>query len=87
MHYVRLLYECRELLKEQYLTLPRPEPERQHLIDIRSGKYTQSAVFETGRELAAECEALLAASRYQRPSIVTTCRGSSPEPTDRIGRA
>ena len=51
MHYVRLLYECRELLKEQNLTLPRPEPERSHLIDIRSGKYTQDQVFQVGREL------------------------------------
>lgn len=62
MHYIRLLYECRELLKDQNLTLPRPEPERGHLIDIRSGKYTQDQVFQVGRELNAECEALLGKS-------------------------
>ena len=62
MHYIRLLYECRELLKSNFLTLPRPEPERQHLIDIRSGKFAQEEVFAHGRELAAECESLLAAS-------------------------
>ncbi|MGH9524744.1 MAG: DNA polymerase beta superfamily protein [Terriglobales bacterium] len=62
MHYIRLLYECRELLKSLYLMLPRPQPERQHLIDIRSGKFTQDEVFAHGRELAAECESLLAAS-------------------------
>lgn len=62
MHYIRLLYECRELLKDRYLTLPRPQPERQHLIDIRSGKYPIEQVFATGRELAAECESLLRAS-------------------------
>lgn len=59
MHYIRLLYECRELLKDQRLTLPRPEPERTHLIDIRKGKYTQDEVFAAGRELNLECEALL----------------------------
>ena len=62
MHYIRLLYECRELLKEKQLTLPRPELERTHLIGIRSGKYTQDEVFAVGRELKAECEELLAAS-------------------------
>lgn len=62
MHYIRLLYECRELLRQNYLTLPRPEPERTHLIDIRSGKLTQQEVFACGKDLATECESLLAAS-------------------------
>lgn len=62
MHYIRLLYECRELLKEHKLTLPRPEPERTHLIGIRTGKYTQDEVFAVGRELKAECDNLLALS-------------------------
>lgn len=62
MHYIRLLYECRELLKEHHLTLPRPQPERQHLIDIRSGKYTQEEVFAVGRDLMEQCETLLAVS-------------------------
>lgn len=62
MHYIRLLYECRELLKSHYLTLPRPQPERQHLVDIRSGKFPQNEVFEHGRDLAEECESLLAIS-------------------------
>lgn len=62
-HYLRLLYECRELLKEHHLTLPRPQPERQHLIDVRSGKFRQEEVFQAGRELTAECAALLSTSR------------------------
>jgi len=57
MHYVRLLGECRELLREHTVTLPRPEKEL--LIDIRSGKYTQNQVFEIGDRLARECEELL----------------------------
>ena len=62
MHYIRLLYECRELLRQKYLTLPRPEPERTHLIDIRSGKYTQDDVFAWGKDLTTECASLLATS-------------------------
>jgi uncharacterized protein len=57
MHYVRLLGECRELLREHKVTLPRPEKEL--LIDIRSGKYTQDQVFEIGDGLHRECEQLL----------------------------
>ena len=62
MHYIRLLYECRELLKDRHLTLPRPQPERQHLIDIRTGKYTQDEVFGAGHDLMEQCESLLAIS-------------------------
>lgn len=57
MHYVRLLGECRELLREHKVTLPRPEKEL--LIDIRTGKYTQAQVFELGDDLAHDCEELL----------------------------
>jgi predicted nucleotidyltransferase len=57
MHYVRLLGECRELLREHKVTLPRPEKEL--LIAIRSGKYTQDQVFEIGDDLTRECEELL----------------------------
>lgn len=57
MHYIRLLGECRELLREHKVTLPRPEKEL--LIDIRTGKYTQDQVFEVGDDLARECEELL----------------------------
>lgn len=57
MHYIRLLYECRELLRDKRLSLPLPQKDL--LIQIRSGKFTQEEVFQMGRELNAECEALL----------------------------
>lgn len=60
MHYIRLLGECRELLREHKVTLPRPEKEL--LIDIRTGKYSQDQVFELGDELTRECEQLLVSS-------------------------
>ena len=58
MHYIRLLYECRELLRDRHLTLPRPE--KAQLIDIRTGKYDQDEMFALGSELKMECESLLA---------------------------
>lgn len=60
MHYIRLLYECRELLRDRYITLPRPE--KAHLIEIRTGKFTQDEVFAVGTELTKECDDLLANS-------------------------
>jgi len=61
MHHVRLLYECRELLRDRHLTLPRPE--KAQLIDIRTGRYSQDEMFALGRELKAERESLLAVSK------------------------
>ena len=60
MHYVRLLGECRELLVEHRVTLPRPEKDL--LIAIRTGKYTQDQVFELGDDLTRECQQLLETS-------------------------
>ena len=57
MHYIRLLYECRELLQDKRLTLPRPEKDL--LIAVRSGKYTQTEVFAMGEDLRVECDTLL----------------------------
>ena len=57
MHMIRLMYECRELLTSQFITLPRPEKDL--LIDIRIGKYTQDQAFEMYDELRAECDKLL----------------------------
>ncbi len=61
MHYVRLLYECREILRDHRLTLPRPEKEQ--LIAIRTGNYALDEMFAIGRELKMECESLLAISK------------------------
>lgn len=58
MHYVRLLGDCRQLLPEHKVTLPRLEKEL--LIAIHTGKYTQDQVFELGDDLARECQQLLA---------------------------
>jgi hypothetical protein len=49
MHCLRLYLECIELMREGRITLPRPE--RQFLIEVRSGKLTLE-------QFSAECERL-----------------------------
>ncbi len=54
MHTLRLLYECKELLSEGTITLPRPE--REFLIRVRTGKYSMEKVIAMAHKLFAECE-------------------------------
>ncbi len=54
MHTLRLLYECKELLSEGTITLPRPE--RDFLIRVRTGKYSMEKVLTMAQKLFAECE-------------------------------
>jgi len=78
MHYIRLLYECRELLRDRRITLPRPE--KNELVDIRTGKFTQDEVFKIGVELEKECDDLLKNSTLPEAPDVN-------ELSDVIGRA
>lgn len=62
MHVIRLLVECEELMRSSIITLP--SPEKQLLIDIRTGKYAEDWVireatrrFDVCRE--AESKSLL----------------------------
>jgi hypothetical protein len=59
MHTLRLLYECKELMLEHRITLPRPE--RDFLIKVRTGKYSMEKVL-AAEELFAECEEAATAS-------------------------
>ena len=60
MHTLRLLYECKELLSEGTITLPRPE--RDFLIRVRTGKYSMEKVVAMAQKLFAECEEVAKAS-------------------------
>jgi uncharacterized protein len=60
MHTLRLLYECKELMLEHGITLPRPE--RDFLIKVRTGKYSMEKVLAAAEELFAECEEAATAS-------------------------
>lgn len=54
MHTLRLLYECRELMSEGKITFPRPE--REYLVDVRSGKFTVDKILLKASELVVECK-------------------------------
>jgi len=53
MHALRLLYECKELVSEGSITLPRPE--RDLLIRVRTGKYSMDKVIAMADRLFLEC--------------------------------
>lgn len=53
MHTLRLLYECKELVSEGRITLPRPE--RDLLIRVRTGKYSIERVTAMASKLFVEC--------------------------------
>jgi predicted nucleotidyltransferase len=55
MHTLRLLYECKELVTEESITMPRPE--RDLLIRVRTGKYSMDKVIAMAEKQFAECEA------------------------------
>jgi predicted nucleotidyltransferase len=55
MHTLRLLYECKELVSESRITLPRPE--RDLLVRVRTGKYTMEKVIAMADGLFLECRA------------------------------
>jgi predicted nucleotidyltransferase len=54
MHVLRLLYECKELLSEGTISLPRPE--RDFLIRVRTGKYSLDKILAVAEKLFSECE-------------------------------
>lgn len=54
MHGLRLLYECLELMVHKRITLPRPEKDL--LIDVRSGAWTFDRVLKHAKQLAKEVE-------------------------------
>jgi hypothetical protein len=54
MHAIRLLNEGLELMERGTITLPRPERER--LIEIRSGKWRLEQVVAEAKALIASCE-------------------------------
>lgn len=60
MHGLRLLYECMELMAHKRITLPRPEKEL--LIEVRSGEWTLERVLAHARALAIEVEKAVASS-------------------------
>ena len=60
MHGLRLLYECLELMAHKRITLPRPEKDL--LIEVRSGEWPLERVLAHAKKLAKEVEEAIAGS-------------------------
>lgn len=60
MHGLRLLYECLELMAHRRITLPRPEKDL--LIEVRSGEWPLERVLAHAKTLAREVEEAVASS-------------------------
>jgi predicted nucleotidyltransferase len=60
MHGLRLLYECLELMAHRRITLPRPEKDL--LIEVRTGEWPLERVLAHAKNLAREVEAAITAS-------------------------
>ena len=60
MHGLRLLYECLELMVHRRITLPRPEKDL--LIEVRTGEWTLERVLAHAKKLAKEVEEAVAGS-------------------------
>jgi len=60
MHGLRLLYECLELMAHKRITLPRPEKDL--LIEVRSGVWPLDRVLAHAKSLAGEVEEAVAIS-------------------------
>ena len=60
MHILRLLYECKELVTEGRITMPRPE--RDLLIRVRTGRYSMDKVIAMAQKQFVECEEAAKAS-------------------------
>lgn len=78
MHALRLLYECKELLLEGRITMPRPE--RAVLIRVRTGKFSIDKVMTMAEQLFAECRDAVSHSYLQHAvdrrvvsKLVTEC--------------
>jgi predicted nucleotidyltransferase len=84
MHTLRLLYECKEIVSQGTITLPRPE--RDFLIRVRAGKYSLEQVAAMSKKLFEECEELAEHSalpeRIDRAAVSAIVAGAYQEMWD-----
>jgi hypothetical protein len=63
MHTLRLLYEGIELMRDHWVTLPRPAKERELLLAVRRGEWSEERVIRRANRLMKILEDSSAASR------------------------
>lgn len=66
-HMLRLGYQGLELAETGRLTFPMPEPHRQHIIDVRTGKHTMQECLDEAESLEARLVALRDAKTLGKP--------------------
>ena len=62
MHTLRLLYEGIELMKDHWVTLPRPAKERERLLAVRRGEWSEERVIRQANRLIRTLQESAAAS-------------------------
>ena len=63
MHTLRLLYEGIELMKDHWVTLPRPSKERRLLLAVRRGEWSEERVIRQANRLIRTLQESAAASK------------------------
>lgn len=56
MHVLRLLHEGIEFVSKGWVTLPRPEPERSKLLEVRRGVWSQDRVIAEANRLFSQLD-------------------------------
>jgi uncharacterized protein len=70
MHVLRLLHEGIELVRCGWVTLPRPEPERSTLLEVRRGEWSQERVIAEANRLFSDLAAAVERSTLpEHPDI------------------
>jgi len=83
MHTLGLLHECKELVSEGHISLPRPE--RDFLIRVRTGTYSVDKVLAMAQILFSECEEAARLSSLPEKWIGLLCLVVSPIVTVKFG--
>jgi predicted nucleotidyltransferase len=74
MHVLRLLHEGIELISRGQVTLPRPEPERSRLLDVRRGKWSQDRVIAEANRLFTQLDTAVENSPLPERANITAVR-------------
>ena len=72
MHTLRLLYEGIELMKDHWVTLPRPAKERERLLAVRRGEWPEERVIQQANRLIRTLQESAEASSLPETVDLTT---------------
>jgi predicted nucleotidyltransferase len=70
-HMLRLGYQGIELAETGRLTFPMPEPQRQHILDVRTGKYSMEECLKDAEQLETRLLALRDSHALGKPDVAS----------------